>query len=182
MHSGWYQSSRMFLRGYTTRINRLSTLRSSTLTKLAIVSSFTYCFLQKYIFDRRLFQIILSLMHSEYEEIVSIVPPIPRRYDDIDRWEKTWYYTTFILPSLFYFSFSFSLPPIFSILSFLFFYFFCFKSLADIAEGYAYPGDLYGKGRWMQLDPRQIRSFLLRLYERVTQSPPSLPPRSRWCC
>lgn len=180
MHSGWYQSSRMFLRGYTTRVNRLPTLRSSTLTKLAIVSSFTYCFLQKYIFDRRLFQIILFLpllcIANTKRSSRSFLQFL------VDRREKAWYYTTFILPSLFYFSFSFSLPPIFSILSFLFFFFFCFKSLADIAEGYAYPGDLYGKGRWMQLDPRQIRSFLLRLYERVTQSPPSLPPRSRWCC
>lgn len=162
----------MFLRGYTTRINRLPTLRSSMLTKLAIVSSFTYCFLQKYIFDRRLFQIILSLMHSEYEEIVSIVPPIPRRST---RKSMILHHVYSSFSFLFFLLF-FSSPNFFY--SF-FFIFFCFKSLADIAEGYAYPGDLYGKGRWMQLDPRQIRSFLLRLYERVTQSPPSLPPRSR---
>lgn len=121
MHSGWYQSSRMFLRGYTTRVNRLSTLRSSTLTKLAIVSSFTYCFLQKYIFDRRLFQIILFLpllcIANTKRSSRSFLQFL------VDRREKAWYYTTFILPSLFYFSFSFSLPPIFSILSFLFFFF-----------------------------------------------------------
>lgn len=123
MHSGWYQSSRMFLRGYTTRINRLPTLRSSMLTKLAIVSSFTYCFLQKYIFDRRLFQIILFLpllcIANTKRSSRSFLQFL------VDRREKAWYYTTFILPSLFYFSFSFSLLPIFFL--FFLFYFFLFQ-------------------------------------------------------
>lgn len=178
MHSGWYQSSRMFLRGYTTRVNRLPTLRSSTLTKLAIVSSFTYCFLQKYIFDRRLFQIILFLPLL----CIANTKRSSRSFLQFlaDRREKAWYYHVYSSFSFLFFLLFFSSPNFFY--SFFFIFFFCFKSLADIAEGYAYPGDLYGKGRWMQLDPRQIRSFLLRLYERVTQSPPSLPPRSRWCC
>lgn len=110
----------MFLRGYTTRVNRLSTLRSSTLTKLAIVSSFTYCFLQKYIFDRRLFQIILSLMHSEYEEIVSIVPPIPRRST---RKSMILHHVYSSFSFLFFLLF-FSSPNFFYSFFFIFFFFF----------------------------------------------------------
>lgn len=129
MHSGWYQSSRMFLRGYTTRVNRLSTLRSSTLTKLAIVSSFTYCFLQKYIFDRRLFQIILFLpllciantkrsSRSFLQFLADTTTSIDEKRHDIT--PRLFFLLFFIFPSLFLF------PQFF--LFFLFYFFFFFVS------------------------------------------------------
>lgn len=121
MHSGWYQSSRMFLRGYTTRVNRLSTLRSSTLTKLAIVSSFTYCFLQKYIFDRRLFQIILFLPLL----CIANTKRSSRSFLQFlaDRREKAWYYHVYSSFSFLFFLLFFSSPNFFYSFFFIFFFF-----------------------------------------------------------
>lgn len=180
MHSGWNQSSRMFLRGYTTHINRLPTLRSSiSITKVAIVlltASFSFTFHPSKIYfggdsiDAYFKSFPLSFMHTVD---TNRSDRFDRADTTTDRYEITIrYYTLFIISLLFYFSFFSSLFP-FLLLS-LFSLFPFFSNPLPISRRDT--RDLYGKGRWRQLDPRQIRSFLLRLYERVTQS--SLP-RSR---
>lgn len=181
MHSGWNQSSRMFLRGYTTHINRLPTLRSSiSITKVAIVlltASFSFIFHpSKIYFDGDSIDAYFKSFPLSFMRIVDTNRS--DRFDHADtttdRYEITIrYYTSFIISLLFYFSFFSSLFP-FLLLS-LFSLFPFFSNPLPISRRDTRTGDLYGKGRWRQLDPRQIRSFLLRLYERVTQSPPPFP-------
>lgn len=139
MHSGWNQSSRMFLRGYTTHINRLPTLRSSiSITKVAIVlltASFSFIFHPSKIYfggdsiDAYFKSFPLSFMRIRIEAIVSIMP-IRRQIDTKLRSDITprlLFLFFFIFPSfLLFFLFYFSR-----------FFLFFFKSLADIAEGYA---------------------------------------------
>lgn len=119
MHSGWNQSSRMFLRGYTTHINRLPTLRSSiSITKVAIVlltASFSFIFHPSKIYfgsdsiDAYFKSFPLSFMHT-------VDTNKSDRFDHADtttdRYEITIrYYTSFIISLLFYFSFFSSLFP-----------------------------------------------------------------------
>lgn len=127
MHSGWNQSSRMFLRGYTTHINRLPTLRSSiSITKVAIVLMVPFLLffiLRKYISAAIQSTLIsnrsLSLLCIQWiriEAIVSIMP-IRRQIDTKLRSDITprllflffFIFPSFLLFFLFYFSRFFSL-------------------------------------------------------------------------
>lgn len=119
MHSGWNQSSRMFLRGYTTHINRLPTLRSSiSITKVAIVlltASFSFIFHpSKIYFGSDSIDAYFKSFPLSFMRIVDTNRS--DRFDHADtttdRYEITIrYYTSFIISLLFYFSFFSSLFP-----------------------------------------------------------------------
>lgn len=92
--------------------------------------------------------------------VISMIPPDTRGRGLIGCTEVRSCYTTLSLFQVLLFLFF--IPP-------LFFNFFCFKSLADIAKGIRSRVIYMEKAGVGPLDPRQIRSFLHRLYERVMQ-------------
>lgn len=126
MHSGWNQSSRMFLRGYTTHINRLPTLRSSiSITKVAIVlltASFSFIFHpSKIYFGGDSIDAYFKSFPLSFMRIVDTNRS--DRFDHADtttdRYEITIrYYTSFIISLLFYSSFFSSLFPFLLFFSF----------------------------------------------------------------